>query len=280
MVQNFEGHVNSDASKLPDRWEFDFDPVDDREIPLCFIYEYAREHAKQSKRWRDLTAQLNIRQSDKRSNNSRPSQTVVREIGSIFGRAKSLPWFYDRALVATPWQALDKKLRCDEAENFNRQKSDAQSFTEFISLDIVLERDLPEYAEAGVKDFESWALLDKCFHHEADQREHGFIAVNWNYTDGHLVDAFKKWLADKRGHRKDVESQQGKAKFRQYLKALGAKRVLDAGLTVKQAIICTERILKDKQGNPYPLYDSDRGWSKAKNETVPAILKRLFPSGQ
>lgn len=115
-------------------------------------------------------------------------------------------------------------------------------------------------------------LLDKCCHDKTDQREHGFFAINWNFTNGELESEFRKWLKEKRGTRDPSESKRGTNKMRQYLKALGAKRLLDAGLTVEQAMKHTAQFSKDSTA----LYDSERGWSKAKNETVPAVLQRLF----
>ncbi len=256
--------------------EWRFDTVLDSELGLCFLYEYGREHAKRSKKWKKLTAQLRARNSAGRGakGKAKPFLELVFAIGSIFGKAKSLSWFFDPAFATTPWQALDAKLRRNEAKQFNHQNSQPQSFQEFVGLNITLERDLPKYEKAGATDYESWVLLDKLIHDETAQREYGFLAVNWDYTDDQLIDGFKKWLDEKRGNRKAVESQQGKVKARQYLKALGAKRLLDSGSTVAAAMEYTEKFLKDAR----PLYESERGWSKAKNEIVPIVLKRLFPA--
>jgi hypothetical protein len=242
--------------------------VPDEELHICFLYEYAREHAKASKRWQTLT---------KRSRAENYAEELIEQILSIFGEGDHLHWFLEPAFVTTPWHPLDKKLKREETGDFNDKKSKAQSFRESINLKITLQRDLPEYARAGAKDFASWIFLDSCWHDESSQREYGFFAINWNYTDGDLIDEFKKWLAERRGERRDIESRQGKDKFRQYLKALGAKRLLDSDFTVANAMEYTERFLKNEEGNPHPLYESERGWSKAKNETVPTILKRLFP---
>ena len=271
-------------------FEWNFGPVPGAELDICFLYEYAREHAKQSKRWHELTNQLHTYKPTKRGrkNKSKSAFELGREISSIFGKVNFTDFFCDRAFitfyepafVTTPWQSVDGSLRRKAAKQFNQQKSGAQSFCESISLFITLQRDLPEYAPAGATDFDSWVLLDRCFHHEEDRekREYGFFAINWNYTDGQLIDEFKKWLAEKRGDRRASASQQGKSKRRQYLKALGAKRLLDSSFTVPKAMEYTQKFLKDENGNPYLLYDSERGWSKAKNETVPAILKLLFPA--
>ena len=260
--------------------EWRFDTVPDTEMDVCFLYEYGREQAKSSKKWKMLADQLHARNSAGRGakGKTKPFLELFDAIGSIFGKGKSLSWCCDPAFVTTPWQALDEKLRRDEARQFKEQNSQAQSLQEFICLSIALERDLPKYEKAGATDYRSWALLDKLMHDETEQREYGFLAVNWNYTNDQLIDEFKKWLDEKREDRKAVESQQGKAKARQYLRALGAKRLLDSGLTVAAAMEYTEKFLKDERDAPRPLYESERGWSKAKNETVPSVLKRLFPT--
>jgi hypothetical protein len=132
---------------------------------------------------------------------------------------------------------------------------------------------LQEYAPAGAKDFFSWVLLDRSFHDETDQREYGFFALNWNHTNGQLIDEFEKWLNEKRGdNRKAAASRQGESKPRLYLKALGAKRLLDSGFTVVDAMDFATRIL----GNDKGFYCYESQWSRAKNEIVPAVLQTLF----
>jgi hypothetical protein len=112
------------------------------------------------------------------------------------------------------------------------------------------------------------------------QRDYGFIAVNWDYTDDLLKAKFAAWLDEKRGKRKAVKSRQGREKPRRYLKALGAKRLLDAGFTVAAAMKYSEKILHHEQDNPRPLYDAERSWSEAKNHTVPRVMALLFGRGQ
>jgi len=145
-------------------------------------------------------------------------------------------------------------------------------------LSITLERDLREYQPCGVENYQDWVRVDRCFHGRGEQREHGFIAINWDYTYDQLKDEFAKWLKEKRGERKPVQSERGQNKRRQYLKALGAKRLLDAGFTAEKAMEYTERFLKDEQNDPKPLYENPRTWSDAKNRSVPSVLRELFPA--
>ncbi len=242
-------------------------------MALCFIYEFAREHAKDSKRWLELTKQLQTYKPTMHGRKNKSRMELIQEIFSIFGKGNALHFFCDPAFLTTPWQILDKKLRCEEAEQFNQQKSEPQNFRENVCLSIMLERDFHEYARAGVKDFFSWVLLDRSFHDETDQREHGFFALNWNYTNGQLIDEFKRWLDEKRGdNRKAAASRQGESKLRQHLTALGAKRLLDSGFTVVEAMDYTD----SKLGNNKGLYGHESQWSRAKTRIVPAALQILF----
>jgi hypothetical protein len=254
----------SNVSDLPS-FEWNFESVPAEELEICFHYEYTREHAKHSNRWHELT---------KRSKNEKFvfSAESLKKISSIFGQGKHLHFIFNSSFATTPWQALDKQTRRDEAKQFTLDKLSAQNFQEYISLFVALQRDLPENAPAGVMNFDSWVLLDKCFHDEYDQREYGFFAINWNYTDGQLIDEFKKWLATKRGDHSPSASQRGRRKQRLHLRALGAKRLLESGFTVVEAMNYTETILgKDK-----PLYSNENQWSRAKTQIVPAVLQLLF----
>jgi hypothetical protein len=193
----------------------------------------------------------------------------------VFGSA-SLFWeCATPGFATTPWQSFNPEQRRDLVKQHTRNKRSRQSYQDSISLDITLLRDLPEYAAAGVDCFDSWVILDKCSHDGKPQREHGFIAVNWDYTDDILKAKFTAWLNKMRGNRKAVKSLQGRTKPRQNLKALGAKRILDAGFTVAAAMNYSQKILRDG-----PLYDAERSWSNAKNQVVRRVLASLFGSGQ
>ena len=252
----------SDVRSPPDLAEWNFEDANslpDNQLAICLLYEYGRERAKASPQWQELFGELK----------KKVRLENFKKVRSIFGNA-NLSWFYHPTFLSTPWQLQTR--RCETAKKFARDAASPQTFKESICLRLTLQRDLPECAASGVTDFESWALLDYCCHGNDDQREQGFFAINWNFTNGQLKEEFGKWLREKRGDRKPVESERGKNKMRQYLKALGAKRLLDAGLTVEQAMKHTAQFSKDSTA----LYDSERGWSKAKNETVLAVLQRLF----
>lgn len=261
------------ACKVPDREEWDFEDkgrLPDRELNHCLYYEYAREQASASARWRALFADIR----DAHGKGAQRHMAIHKSLRAVFGDSPVWQVFYEERLLTAPWQnfsADERKRLCKVGKIPN-----LESFTKSIALNVTLARDLPEYAAAGATDFASWRLLDRRFHTEQAQREHGFLAVNWDYTDDVLREQFRTWLDEKRGERKAVTSQQGKSKPRQFLKALGAKRLLDAGLSVPDAQAHTMGFLKDKEGHPRALFEAERTWYDAKLKTVPEILAKLF----
>lgn len=256
------------ARKFPDREEWDFQDkvkLPDRELNHCLYYEYAREQASASIRWRGLAAEL-WGAGGKR----RRYTEIIKPLIALFGGCPVWPIFFESRFLTAPWQ----NLSADERKRLCKvgKIPDLESFTKSIALNVTLARDLPDYAVAGATDFASWRLLDQCFHTEQAQREHGFLAVNWDYTDDVLRKQFRTWLKDKRNKRKALTSQQGKSRPRALLKALGAKRLLDAGLSADDARRHTETVL----GSGNPLYGDDCVWSRQKTKIVPIVLNRLF----
>lgn len=261
------------AREVPDREEWDFEDkgrLPDREQNHCLYYEYAREQASASARWRALFEDVR----DAHRKGAQRHIAIHKSLRAVFGDSPVWQVFYEEQLLTAPWQ----KFSSGERQRLCKEEKipDLESFTRSVALSLTLARDLPEYAAAGATDFASWRLLDQCFHTEQAQREHGFLAVNWDYTDDVLREQFRTWLDEKRGERKAVTSQQGKSKPRQFLKALGAKRLLDAGLSVPDAQAHTMGFLKDKEGHPRALFEAERTWSDAKLKTVPEMLTRLF----
>lgn len=255
---------------IPPREEWDFQDkvkLPDRELKHCLYYEYAREQATSSTCWRGLVAVL-----WGTGGNKRRYSEICKPLSAVFGGSPVWSIFFEERFLTTPWQSLNS----EERRRFCKEQIPPrlESLTRSIALNLTLARDLPEYSAVGATDFESWRLLDQCFHTEQAQREHGFLAVNWDYTDNVLEQQFKAWLDESRGKRKSLTSQQGKSKPRALLKALGAKRLLDAGLPADDARKHTESVL----GSGKPLYGEDCVWSRQKTRSVPAVLTRLFDS--
>lgn len=261
------------ASKpVPPREEWDFEEtrVPESELHHCLYYEYAREQANASPLWRTLV-------SDFAGGKTKRCSDCIKTHNAVFGSFRVWPIYLEERFLTTPWQSLKASERNQLCKDVKIPS--LESFTMSVALHLTLVRDLAEYSAAGATSFASWRLLDQCFHTEQAQREHGFLAVNWDYTDEVLKEQFAAWLIEKRGERMATTSEQGKSKPRPWLKALGAKRLQDAGLSVPDAQVHTMGFLKDKEGHPRALYEANRSWSDAKRKTVPETLARLFGAG-
>lgn len=302
-------------------WNFSAANVPDGELEACYYYEYAREFAKRSKRWRVLAAQAKRLEGLPRGHGDRNKLSeIYEEMDREFHGGTSYALYTD--LVETPWARFVQRV-----SPALRTRNKLPTPTESACLEINLLRNLSAgkswafktfenwYWEAmslanwfssahsvldwfgskwspgttdGIKSFSDWFLplkyvaetvwFDQEFHKRQgnQQREHGLIAVNWNYTDEQLKTKFEQWLKEKRQSRKPVESRRGRNKKRQHLKALGAARLLAAGFTAKEAVLHTEKFLKDKDGDPVGLYKRERSWSMAKRK-VSQVIERLFP---
>jgi hypothetical protein len=230
----------------------------DDQITACFFYEFAREFASGSSRWKSLVGQLDhLRQLPKGDPRKSAEWDVEDEIFGMFPSGPKAAYCSSQ-FVNTCWARIASGKRRKIIAEWNDKFRGPANFQETICLRVTLQRELPDWEKCGVTTFEEWTFNDSCFHSRKEQREHGFIGINWGYTDGQLLQEFKEWLHEKRGDRKPRESEQGQNKERQYLKALGAKRLLDHGLTADSAIEYTQGFLKDKNGNQRPLYESPR----------------------
>jgi hypothetical protein len=264
-----------DPTIAPEEWNFeDKKRLPDAELDACFLYEYARERARLSPLWQSSVKEIVKLSSLPKGHPEKDKYfDLFERLRSVFGSV-SLFWECSTPDFATrPWQSFNPEQRRKLVEQHTRNKW--ESFQDSIALRITLLRDLPEYAAAGVDDFDTWMITDKCFFDGKAQRDQGFIAINWDNTDDVLKAKFTAWLNEKRGNRKAMKSLQGKIKLRQNLKALGARRLLDAGFTVAAAMGYSQKIL----GNQ-PLYAVERSWSNAKNKVVPRVMASLFGSGQ
>ena len=271
--------MNATGKKLPrEEWDFeDRNKLPDDQLHACFLHEFGREYVNESPRLaRMLSDYRRLENLPKRDKRRREGRKRFKEIFELLGTSNP-SFVYDLDFPRTPWQSLSRSIRDEISKHLNQfEHSFIKSFLESISVRVTLLRDLPEWAEAGVKDFDTWSLVDSCYFREGQRREYGFFAIDWSFPDTQIKAIFAQWLKEKRGDKRASESQRGVIKERQNLNALGAKRLLEAGFTAEQAINYTQKFLKDCQGHPCPLYDAPRTWYEAKNQMVPTILRRLF----
>ena len=122
----------------------------------------------------------------------------------------------------------------------------------------------------------SYSATAKLFRDDISGLEFGLFAVDWNFPQEKIQNEFRVWLERqlrKRAERTTPFSRRGKIKCdapRSWLKALGAKRLSDIGMTFPQARDYTEKLAR------MPLYSAKEEWSKAKRFAVDK-LRHLFP---
>lgn len=250
-----------------EEWDFSVDRVPESELHACFLHEYARELANGSADWRRMVRELT---SVRYYRDIKALMTVIRDLFFPFhlGGNGDLP--YREEFLVTPWQVQSAQERQDQVNQcalFNK-RVDADHI-ECLRITLLTN---PSGREALASEaYGMWSYADKEVHAKAKQRHRGFIALDFDFPDDELMAAFSDWLADyrRRGF-KPGRSQRGKTRMRQHLKALGAKRLLDAGLTVESAQDHTRRLLGE------PLYAAQKTWSTAKNSSVPEVLAELF----
>lgn len=260
-------------------WNLDAAKPDD-ELQACFFYEYAREIAKNSPHWPSPAAAGPLNEAPRNGGlDQLDTWEVISRRASLFAHLQ-LPvalvgLICLDALPTIPWAKVTAERRQKAASALEKSRTTFTDWPEPICLKITLERDLEEYKDCGVKDFLGWRMLDLCFHlgRAEHQREYGFLAINWSHTDEQLKAKFAKFLNEKRGDRKDSKSKKGTNKMRQHLRALGAKRLLEAGFTAEVAIKYTGRIRKDCK----PLYEAPRSWYQAKRKVANIIRLQFAP---
>jgi len=97
--------------------------------------------------------------------------------------------------------------------------------------------------------------------------EDGAFIINWGLPDKKIVTCFRRWLNQNRPCKPHVE-RRGRTSERDYLKALGARRLL-THLTAEAATTYSANILGGK-----PLY-CENGWFRAKRKAN-HFLRMLF----
>jgi hypothetical protein len=288
------------SGELP-RHEWDFEDrkaLPDEELDACFLHEFGREFAKTSPKLKRVLARLSRIEQLPKGHPARANWVdLFKKANEIVGWHMVL--LETSVFPQTPWQDLPASWRKKWASAVSKSVQ-APALKQSLCLTLRLLRDFypeellaqqkegtPEpatlkkvlqYAELGSALLKEWMVLDACAHGAEDQRDYGFIAINWNYTNDELSAHFRRWLVQARGNRSASEDKRGTNRKRQHLKALGAKRLLDAEFTAEEAMRFTATILTDTHGNPRPLYGALRSWYEARNVTVPEVLNLLFPA--
>lgn len=254
----------------PQEWDFRARNVPDGELLACALYEYAREAIRRNPHLQKTLTDLAA------SRRPRPPKNLPDEISLYLDISKQLQTDYGSPLLRpdmldVPWQLLDERERKRASETARRLSPEtAGHFTNTFAIDrIALLRDnLLEFAI----DYQASAIT---LHGDASKVEFGMFAVDWNFPRERIEATFAKWLdkrlAERRGQKQRF-NERGKLKAdfaRSWLKALGAKRLLESGLTATEA---SEYTAANAGEIAEPLFRDKAEWSKAKRDAT----KRLF----
>jgi hypothetical protein len=211
------------------RKEWDFSIVAPEQLPACFVYEYARELTRQWPRLLTLVAVYKKRCQLPEGHPDKRKEARVRQlIGRIFWRRFSrCPWFW--LFPDTPWQSIGNKERVLLAKDFNFYRHPNEQRFEKLTIHT-----LRELEAANVTSIEAFAYVQELSSdEELDQTEYGFFAINWNYPDGEIENAFESWLngqreeRTKRGLTEIKHRKTARGGFRDKLRWLGALRVMN-----------------------------------------------------
>jgi len=210
-----------------DRNEWDFRSIPKSEIEACFIYEYARELARQSPRISALFAigQIGCSAGKNTPRFDEGRQAYIRNImTACFPEFPTIneDWFPD-----TPWEGLGQEVRSGLVKEVNNSPQHYWNSLPIHKLRIETIKFAKNVGTNG-----TFRHVREPFREEdISQIESGFLKINWNYPDGELKRAFAKWLSEERKDREkrgltEIKYQpKGRGGFRDRLNWLGALRV-------------------------------------------------------
>jgi hypothetical protein len=213
------------ASSAHHEWKFG--DVDDSEIEACYVYEYAREFACRFNQISNLLEKSRNSQvvgppiNEEAENVSPAFRQLIKIMEACLPDFPPLILFEER-FPNVPWQTLDQEFRrkvARELQNGARHQYKASGLDAFS---ILMRKELEEMKREGI----SIRLAEDTFIKEdLENTEVGNIAINFDYTNTEIKEAFSKWLSQ---YRKDREADgvldRQSSGFHTRLKWLGALR--------------------------------------------------------
>ena len=77
------------------------------------------------------------------------------------------------------------------------------------------------------------------------------FAINWEYSDNHLIEAFRKWIYDNKPKARNIVKLTGKTPPEEYLRWIGARRLLIACGIVEAMNMGKRLLYKDEERSYY-----------------------------
>jgi hypothetical protein len=220
------------SAKVLEPEEWNFSSLQSAQVESCYLYEYGREMTRQWPRLLQLFRALEQRSGLPREHPKWWKEPLTyRLIHRAFSRRFQgvFPAVSFEFFPHIPWQALNDTRRSAMMEDVTELRDSHNHRLDRLSIQT-----LRGLEAANVTSIEGFAYLRELFsNHELDQTEYGFFAINWNYGNPEIIDAFTSWLQEQRQQREKLGLKAMKYRktsrggFGDKLRWLGALRIVN-----------------------------------------------------
>jgi len=195
------------STKAFDPHEWDFKEVPGGQLEACYLYEYAREFFKSSK---------HLQKFEKEWSDPTKRQTAAlrKACDLLRTRCNNFPYIDFDYFPKIAWQDLpvlpktacrgfDINLRQDATDHVNEW---ATRHRKNRSARLHIET-LQQCEPPNIRTIEAFRDYHEFFHgilerEDLGNTEYGFFAVNWDFKNSQIVEAFKHWLNEQREARR------------------------------------------------------------------------------
>ncbi len=216
--------------------EWKFRDVPDEQLEACYLYEYAREFFKSSKQLQKLQKEWN---DHSKSRDGKDLIALTKAWDLLQTCCKNFPYLDFDYFPAIAWQDLpvlpktagrriEINLRRDATEYVNEWTArHREANSDRLHIETLRQCEPP-----NIRTIESFRDYHEYFHRKQDlsETEYGFFAINWDFKNSQIVEAFIHWLNEQREARrtsglKEAKHIASRGGFRDRLNWLGALRV-------------------------------------------------------
>jgi hypothetical protein len=269
--------------------EWKFDGVPKEQLEACYLYEYAREFFNSSKHLQRFLKEWN---NPNRQRTGKALMARRKALDLLRTRCENLPYIDFDFFPNTAWQDLPvlprteyRGFEIDLRQEATEQVNEWAARNRKCHSDRLHIETLRESAPPNIRTIEAFRRYHDIFNdmwgkQDLSNTEYGFFAINWNFKNSQIVNAFTDWLSDQRKARKDIGLKDAKPTvsrggFADKLKWLGALRVFEfykKHRRLKEWVSYPDQMLNINA--PYCYYpDLLDAAKKATKE-----INRLFPS--
>jgi|GEM_PF-2652828 len=284
MKRNGEKKISDVTQQLLGAHEWNFKDVPDDQFEACYLYEYAREFFKSSKHLKKFQKEWN---DPAKKESGEDYVAWSKALDLLQTRCKNFPYIHYDYFPKIAWQdltvgpkraskAVQKNLRewlAEEVNDWSKRFRKSRFDRLYIGT-------LREFEPPNVHSLEAFRFLyNYSRNQDLGNVEYGFFAINWDFKDHQIIEAFKDWLDDQREARRIIGLKEAKhtvsrGGFSDKLNWLGALRVKNHYPHRALVEYPSGRIMgKDYEFAPYKYYpDLHENALKAEQE-----IARMFP---